>query len=81
MSETIHARLNDEEWAMVKSLKEKTRASNSKLIKQGLRLVYSKFKRPVPKNALEAAGNLVGMFKSPVRDYSNHKKHLQGYGE
>lgn len=80
MKNYIHARLDREEQTLLKELMKATGERISTLVKKGLKLVY---KQEVlqRKNALEAAGDLVGCVSSGIGDLSYNKKHMEGYGK
>lgn len=80
MENYVHARLGREEVKLLKELKAVTKETASSLIKMGLRLVYEKNVKK-PKNALEAAGDLVGKYSSRYGDLATNKKHMEGYGK
>jgi hypothetical protein len=74
----IHARLNEEDRAVLESLKKSTGCSESELVRRGLRRIMQEI---LPKhNALEVAGNSAGKFKKGPRDLASNKKHLDGFG-
>ena len=79
MKTYIHARLTEEDRAVLQNLKRATGRSESELIRHGLRLVLKEVDRK--QSALELAGRSVGKFKKGPKDLSTNKKHLSGFGE
>lgn len=80
MKDYVHARLGEEDKAILKELKKATGENESALVKKGLRLVYQQEVKGA-KNALELAGDAVGCLKGGPPDLSTNKKHMEGYGE
>ena len=80
MKNYVHARLGDEERAMIEELKKATGETESGLVKKGLRFVYER-EVQARKSALEVAGKLVGKYSGGPRDLSSNKKHLEGFGQ
>jgi Arc/MetJ-type ribon-helix-helix transcriptional regulator len=79
MKTYIHARLGEEERAVLERLKRSTGRSESELVRRGLQLVAEEEgRRP---SALELAGRSVGRFKKGPKDLSTSRKHLEGFGE
>ena len=79
MKTYIHARLARADRAMLEGLKKTTRATESQLVRRGLRLVSQELTRQ--RSALDVAGTSVGKFKTGPRDLARNKKHLRGFGE
>ena len=79
MKTYIHARLNEEDRAVLEDLKKSTGHSESELVRRGLRLVSEELGRK--QSALELAGRSVGKFKKGPRNLATNKKHLEGFGE
>jgi Arc/MetJ-type ribon-helix-helix transcriptional regulator len=74
----IHARLSEEDRAVLEELKELTGRSESELVRHGLRLVRDELERK--QSALRLAGRSVGKFKGGPKDLSRNKKHLDEFG-
>jgi predicted DNA-binding protein len=79
MKASIHARLSDEERAVLEDLRSATGQTDSEIVRRGLQLVAEEARRQP--SALEAAGRSVGRFKKGPRDLSTNRKHLEGFGE
>jgi len=79
MKAYIHARLGQEDRAVLEELKESTGRSESEIVRRGLQLVAAEERRR--RSALELAGRSVGRFKRGPRDLSTNRKHLEGFGE
>jgi hypothetical protein len=79
MKAYIHARLTDEDQAVLRELKLATGEAESDLVRRGLRLVLKELRRKP--SALDLAGKGVGKFRQGPRDLSRNKKHLGGFGE
>ena len=79
MKSYIHARLNEEDQAILSDLKKSTGHSESEIIRRGLRLLLKEAGRK--QSALEVAGASAGKFKNGPKDLSANKKHLAGFGE
>ena len=79
MKAYIHARLGNEDRAVLEELKETTRQTESEIVRRGLQLVAQEERRRL--SALELAGPGVGRFKKGPRDLSTNRKHLEGFGE
>jgi hypothetical protein len=78
MKPYVHARLSQDERALLERLKHSTGHSESELLRRGLHLVSQELRaRPT---ALDVAGPSVGKFKTGPRDLSTHPKHLEGFG-
>ena len=78
MKTYIHARLSEEDCAVLEDLKKSTGCSESELVRRGLRLIMQDV---LPKHsALEVAGSSVGKFKKGPLDLASNKKHLDGFG-
>jgi hypothetical protein len=74
----IHARLSEEDCAVLEELKKSTGFSESELVRRGLRLIMHDV---LPKHsALEVAGSSVGKFEKGPRDLASNKKRLDGFG-
>jgi Arc/MetJ-type ribon-helix-helix transcriptional regulator len=79
MKAYIHARLGEQDRAMLEELKQATGRSESDIVRRGLQLVAQETgKHP---SALALAARSVGRFKKGPRDLSISKKHLEGFGE
>ena len=79
MKSYIHARLNEEDRAVLSDLKKSTGHSETELIRRGLRLLLKEAGRK--QSALDVAGSSAGKFKKGPKDLSANKKHLAGFGE
>jgi Arc/MetJ-type ribon-helix-helix transcriptional regulator len=78
MKNYVHARLTDEDKAVLEELRKVTGEAESELVRKGLRLVLKEIgRRP---SALELAGDSVGKFRKGPRDLARNKKHLEGFG-
>ena len=75
----IHARLGDEDRAVLEELKQSTGCSESEIVRRGLKLVAAEERRH--RSAFELAGRSVGRFKKGPRDLSTNRKHLDGFGK
>jgi hypothetical protein len=78
MKSYIHARLGEEDRAILDELKKKTGLTESDIVRRGLQLVAREERRR--RSALELAGRSVGRFKKGPRDLSTNRKHLEGFG-
>jgi hypothetical protein len=75
----VHARLTPADLKVLQELKRTTGASESQIVRDGLRLVHEQFRsRP---SALTLAGDSVGKFGGAPRDLSTNEAHLDGFGE
>lgn len=74
----IHARLSGDDQALLADLKRATGASDSELIRRGLRLVQREL-RGTP-SALDLARRSVGKLRGGPRDLSTNPDHLDGFG-
>ncbi|OFW25945.1 MAG: hypothetical protein A3H97_12495 [Acidobacteria bacterium RIFCSPLOWO2_02_FULL_65_29] len=74
----IHARLGEQDRAVLEALKQSTGRTESELVRRGLRLVAAEESQP--RSALELAGPSVGKFKKGPKDLSTNRKHLDGFG-
>ena len=79
MKSYVHARLNKEEQALFERLKALTGASESDLIRRGLKVLLDQ--QAPSRSALELAGSSAGKFRKGPRDLSTNKRHLEGFGE
>ena len=79
MKAYIHARLGEEDRAVLEELKQSTGRTESEIVRRGLQLVAEEEGRR--RSALELAGRSVGRFKKGPRDLSANRKHLEGFGE
>lgn len=79
MKAYIHARLGQQDRAVLEELKQTTGCSESELVRHGLQLVAAEERRR--RSALDVAGPSVGRFKKGPRDLSTNRKHLEGFGE
>jgi Arc/MetJ-type ribon-helix-helix transcriptional regulator len=78
MKTYIHARLSDEDRAVLDELKKWTGRSESELVREGLRLIQRELK---PKrSALDVAGKSSGKFRGGPKDLSTSKEHLAEFG-
>jgi hypothetical protein len=75
----IHARLGEEDRAVLEELKQSTGCSESEIVRRGLKLVAAEERRQ--RSAFELAGRSVGRFKKGPRDLSTNRKHLDGFGK
>jgi Arc/MetJ-type ribon-helix-helix transcriptional regulator len=75
----VHARLGEEDRAVLERLKRSTGRTESEIVRRGLRLVAEEEGRR--RSALDLAGRSVGRFKNGPRGLSTNKKHLTGFGE
>jgi hypothetical protein len=78
MKAYIHARLRDEDRAVLEELKRATGRSESEIVRRGLHLVAREEGRR--RSALQLAGRSVGRFRKGPRDLSTNRKHLEGFG-
>lgn len=74
----IHARLTEDDRTLLEALKRATGATDSELIRRGLRLIERDL-RAAP-TALDVAGPSVGRFRRGPRDLATHPKHLEDFG-
>ena len=79
MKAYIHARLGEQDRAVLEELKQATGQSESEIVRRGLQLVAQEAGRR--RSALQLAARSVGRFKKGPRDLSANKKHLEGFGE
>ena len=79
MKAYIHARLGEQDRAVLEELKRATGQSESDIVRRGLQLVAQEAGRR--QSALQLAARSVGRFKKGPRDLSANKKHLEGFGE
>lgn len=79
MKAYVHARLGDEDRAVLEELKAATGQTESELVRQGLQLVAQEARRG--RSALDLAGRSVGRFTRGPRDLSTNRKHLEDFGE
>jgi hypothetical protein len=79
MKAYIHARLGDDDRAVLEELKEATGQTESEIVRRGLRLVAQEERQH--RSALELAGRRVGRFRKGPRDLSTNRKHLEGFGQ
>lgn len=75
---TIHARLTEADQELLAALKRATGASDSTLIRRGLRLVQQEVGSATSAKAL--AGRSVGRFRGGPRDLATNPDHLDGFG-
>jgi len=79
MKSYIHARLGDEDRAVLEALKRTTGRSESELVRRGLQLVSKEIEgRP---SALDRAGRSVGRFRRGAADLATNPRHLDGFGK
>jgi Arc/MetJ-type ribon-helix-helix transcriptional regulator len=78
MKTYIHARLSEEDRAVLEELKKSTGRSESELVRDGLRLIQRRLERK--RNALEVAGKSAGKFTGGPKDLSTNKEHLAEFG-
>jgi hypothetical protein len=74
----IHARLSKDDRRVLDDLKRTTGASESDIVRRGLRLVSQTLN--TGPSALMLAGRSVGKFKKGPADLSTNPKHLDGFG-
>jgi hypothetical protein len=74
----IHARLSDRDQVLLAELKRATGASDSDLVRRGLRLVQRELERGP--SARDLAGPSAGRFRGGPRDLSTNPDHLEGFG-
>ena len=79
MKAYVHARLGDEDRAVLEELKQSTGCSESEIVRRGLKLVAAEERRR--RSALDLAGRSVGRFKRGPRDLSTNRKHLEDFGK
>lgn len=77
MKDYIHARLAEDDRAVLSALKTATGLSESEIVRRGLRLVAAAHQH---RSALAVAGRSVGRFKKGPRDLSTNRIHLEGFG-
>lgn len=79
MKPYVHARLGPDERRQLEELKRVTGESETKLVKEGLRLVHE---REVHgrRSVLDVAGRTVGKYRGGPKDLSTNKKHLDDFG-
>jgi len=75
----VHARLNDEEEALLSELKQVTGKSATTLVREGLEALAKK-KLGQHRTLLSLAGASTGKFSASLKDLSSNKKHLDDYG-
>jgi hypothetical protein len=75
----VHARLSKEEAALLEALKRQTGASDSALVKRGLRLVQRDLRRQ--RSALDLARKSAGKFSGGPTDLSTNAKYLERFGK
>lgn len=78
MKTYIHARLREEDLAVLEELKKATGRSESELIREGLRLIRRGLEQK--RSALEVAGRSSGRFAGGPKDLSTNKEHLAEFG-
>jgi hypothetical protein len=78
MKRFIHARLSQEDRAVLEALKHATGHSDSQLVRRGLQLVSQELSGP--ESALERAGRSVGRFSKGPKDLSTNRQHLEDFG-
>lgn len=79
MKAYIHARLGEQDRAVLDDLKQATGRSESEIVRRGLQLVAQEAGRQ--RSALDLAARSAGRFKKGPRDLSTNKKHVEGFGE
>lgn len=79
MKAYIHARLGEQDRAVLEELKQSTGRTESEIVRRGLHLVAEQESRR--RSALDLAGRSVGRFKKGPRDLSTNRKYLEGFGE
>ena len=79
MKTYLHARLAEEDGALLEEVKAATGETDSEIVRRGLRLVAQEARRR--RSALDLAGASVGRFKNGPRDLSTNREHLEGFGE
>jgi hypothetical protein len=75
----IHARLSEEDRALLADLKRATGASDSDLVRRGLRLVHRELAHDP--SALSLAGRSTGKFRGGPPDLATNPDHLDGFGQ
>jgi hypothetical protein len=75
----VHARVGEDDRALLDRLTRATGRSESELVRRGLRLVARELGRQ--RSACELAGKSVGLFARGPRDLATNRKHLDGFGE
>ena len=79
MKSYIHARLGKADHEVLRELKKTTGASESDLVRRGLRLMRERLGER--RSALGLAGTSAGKFKKGPKGLSTNKKHLDGFGQ
>jgi len=79
MKAYIHARLGEQDRAVLEELKQATGRTESDIVRRGLQLVAQEAGQQ--RSALDLAARSVGRFKKAPRDLSASRKHLEGFGE
>lgn len=79
MKAYIHARLGEQDRAVLEELKQSTGRTESEIVRRGLHLVAEEEGRRT--SALDLAGRSVGRFRKGPRDLTTNRKHLEGFGE
>lgn len=79
MKSVIHARLTAEDRELLAALKRATGASDSALVRRGLRLVQQEVGAGASARAVAARS--VGKFRGGPRDLSANRDHLDGFGQ
>jgi Arc/MetJ-type ribon-helix-helix transcriptional regulator len=79
MKAYIHARLGQDDRAVLDELKQSTGRTESEIVRRGLRLAAEEEGRR--RSALDLAGRSVGRFKKGPRDLSTNRNRLEGFGE
>jgi Arc/MetJ-type ribon-helix-helix transcriptional regulator len=78
MKTYIHARLDEDDRAMLDHLKRATGHSESELVRRGLRLIQQDVGHA--RSARDLAARSVGKFKDGPKDLARNRKHLEGFG-
>jgi len=78
MKDYIHARLGQEDRAVLQALKQSTGRTESELVRRGIQLIADEEGRRT--SALALAGRSVCRFKRGPRDLSTNRKRLEGFG-
>lgn len=75
MKPNVQARLDRQSQVALGELVRRLGWSPSRVVREGLRLLYACYGRPSRKRVIG-----IGRFASQVRDLGSNKKHLQGFG-
>lgn len=75
MKMTVQARLDRQSQAALESLKKRLGWSQSRIVREGLRLLASRHMSPQHPKIIG-----IGRFASGVADLGSNKSHLEGFG-